>query len=84
MQRVVDMCVVIFSWAVAFVFFSVVFDGEKTNATEIKHDGGKNKRDENQTRCKSNKTEKNTNATAQLKITTHMCPLWNTIQLQFD
>ena len=29
-------------------FFSVVFDGEKTNATEIEHDGGKNKRDANQ------------------------------------
>ena len=61
------MCVVIFNWAVGFVFFSVVFDG------------GKNKRDGNQTRRR-----KKTNATAQLKITTHMCPLWNTIQLQFD
>ena len=46
-------------------------DGGKTNATEIKHDA-------NQTRRR-----KKTNATAQLKITTHMCPLWNTIQFAY-
>ena len=39
------MCVVIFSWAVAFVFFSVVFDFCRVCFFSVKHDGEKNKCD---------------------------------------
>ena len=54
---------------------AVCFSHLRINTTEIKHDGEKT----NATEIKHDGEK--TNATAQLKITTHLCPLWNTIHL---